>query len=239
MLEYIWIILIIAFASLIKGMTGFGFSLISLPPLTLWFSAKEIIPVLIICNLIASGLIVIQKKERNLVSRNFKILIVYGGVFTGIGTVFLKYIQEELLITVLSIFFILTSLISLLGVTFRYKPGSLSYKIAGAIVGLLTGITSISGPPLAIFLHYTDVDNQEFREIFSWFNIITPIISIVLLGSFGLMNLQTLKMTTLFLPILFLGSFFGKKLNHAVPGSIFKNMILIITLMSGIWLLVK
>ena len=53
----IWIILIIIISSLIKGITGFGFALLSFPLLLTWYSPKEIIPVLMICNLIASVLI--------------------------------------------------------------------------------------------------------------------------------------------------------------------------------------
>ena len=53
----IWVILIITFSSLIKGITGFGFALVSFPLLLMWYEPKEIIPVLMICNLIASVLI--------------------------------------------------------------------------------------------------------------------------------------------------------------------------------------
>lgn len=54
-MEIFWIIIIVLAASLVKGITGFGFALVSLPLLLIWYSPREIIPVLILCNLIASG----------------------------------------------------------------------------------------------------------------------------------------------------------------------------------------
>lgn len=47
----IWVILIITFSSLIKGITGFGFALVSFPLLLMWYEPKEIIPRLpLVCN---------------------------------------------------------------------------------------------------------------------------------------------------------------------------------------------
>jgi len=59
----IWIVLIITLSSLIKGITGFGFALVSFPLLLMWYTPKEIIPILMICNLIASVMIVLTKKR--------------------------------------------------------------------------------------------------------------------------------------------------------------------------------
>ena len=81
----IWVILIIVLSSFIKGVTGFGFSLLSFPLLLIWYAPKEIIPVLMICNLIASVMIVMQKKEYKLLDTQSYYLIATGGLFTIVG----------------------------------------------------------------------------------------------------------------------------------------------------------
>jgi hypothetical protein len=115
----------------------------------------------------------------------------------------------------------------------------MSYKIAGAFLGFLTGSISISGPPLALFLHSAKVNNQEFREIFSWFSIVTSIIALLGYGFSGLITLHILKMSALFLPILFAGSFIGKRINDHVSFPVFEKFILLITLGSSVFLLMK
>lgn len=238
-MEYFWIILIVAVASLIKGITGFGFALVSLPLLMIWYSPKELIPVLILCNLFASVIIVLQKKKRKLVNKQFQSLIFFGALFTVVGVVTLKYISENILITIMSIFFILLSIFSLLDIKYSLKLTNLSYKIAGVFLGFLTGSISISGPPLALFLNSANVDNQEFREIFSWFSIVTAIIALLGYSLLGFFTFKTLKMSALFVPILFLGSFLGKKLNYSISPILFKKISILITLFSSVFLLFK
>ncbi|BAX81707.1 sulfite exporter TauE/SafE family protein [Labilibaculum antarcticum] len=239
MMLYFWIILIVSVASLIKGITGFGFALVALPPLLIWYSPKEIIPVLILCNLFASLVIVLQKKDRKLVNKKFQSLIFFGAIFTLVGVLTLKYISENILITIMSIFFILLSILSLLGIRYTIKLSDWSYRIAGMFLGFLTGSISISGPPLALFLHSANVDKEEFREIFSWFSIVTAFIALVGYGVLGLLTVATFKMGFLFLPILYLGSFIGKRLNHCISPFLFKNISVFITLLSSLFLLLK
>ncbi|TKG95590.1 sulfite exporter TauE/SafE family protein [Puteibacter caeruleilacunae] len=213
-MEHYWIYIIVAIASLIKGFTGFGFALITLPLLINWYSPKELIPVLILCNLFSSVIIVLQKKERKLVDKQFRTLIIYGAAYTLTGVALFKSISEDLMITILGILFIILSSISLLGIKYNARLTPLTFKIAGAFLGFLTGSVSISGPPLALFLNAAKVDNQQFREIFSWFNITTATIAIISYITLDLLTLETLKITGLFLPILYIGSFLGKRLNH-------------------------
>lgn len=63
-------------SSLIKGVTGFGFALLSLPILLMWYEPVEIIPVLMVCNLVASLFIVLQKKKNKLIDKPSKLLLV-------------------------------------------------------------------------------------------------------------------------------------------------------------------
>jgi uncharacterized protein len=238
-MDYLWIILVVVAASLIKGITGFGFALISLPLLIRWYSPKELIPVLVMCNLFASTIIVMQKKERKLIGDKFRNLIIYGGIFTILGVAILNKISDNILIKILGIFFILMSLLSLLNVKYQIKGTTLAFKIAGSILGFLTGSISISGPPLALFLHSANVDNQEFREIFAWFSIVTAIVAIVGYAFYGMISMQTIKMTFLFLPILFAGSYVGKRLNQKMSLTFFKKITVFITLILSIFLLFK
>lgn len=238
-MELFWIILIVLIASLIKGITGFGFALVSLPPLLIWYSPIELIPVLILCNLIASIIIVLQRKDQKLINKQFRTLIAYGAVFTITGVLVLNYFSEGLIIRIMSAFFMLLSVLSLIGIKYSIKQTSFAYKLAGAVLGFLTGSISISGPPLALFLYATKVSNQQFREVFAWFSIVTSIIALTGYAFTEILTFQTFKIAGLFLPILFIGSFIGKRINRFLPIKVFEKSILLITLGASIFLLVK
>ncbi|WP_430810029.1 MULTISPECIES: sulfite exporter TauE/SafE family protein [unclassified Carboxylicivirga] len=238
-MEYIWIGLIVLGASLVKGITGFGFALISLPPLMFWYSPKELVPVLICSNLFASLVIVLQKKERRLVENGYRSLIVSGGLFTIVGALALKNLSENFLIDLMCIFFIVLSLLTLVGVKYTFPDGRRSKVMAGGLIGMLAGAISISGPPLALFLHSAKVDNQQFREIFAWFSIVTSAVALASYGFMGLLSLQTLSLTAAFIPILYLGTFVGKRFNQYLSQDAFKRISVVITLLSSLMLLVQ
>lgn len=238
-MELTYIILVIACASLLKGITGFGFTLVALPPLMLWYSPKEIIPVIILCNLFSSSIIVLQKKEKKLVDKSFRTLIFFAAFFTVIGVITLNYLPEHILIIVMCVFFILLSFCFFFGLNISLKTNKFSFRLAGAFTGFLTGSISISGPPLAIFLRSVKVDNQQFREIFSWYDIVTAIIALLSFGMFGMLDFQIFKLTLLFTPILFLGTYFGKRLNNHISSRFFDKLNTSLTLLSSILILLR
>jgi len=236
----IWIFITIVISSLIKGFTGFGFALISLPALLLWYSPKEIIPVLMICNLIASLMIVLQKKETKLIDKQSGALIIAGGAFTFAGVMVLDFVSSNVLVRISGAFFIVLTLLSLKGKSNdNTKLPGYTYPLVGAIIGFITGLISISGPPLALYLNKAKVSNQEFREIFAWFSVITAIIAIFGYYYAGLLNYQTIKTSLLFTPILLLGTVIGKRFNTAMPVSKFQKINMVLTLISSILLVVS
>lgn len=236
----IWVIIIIMFSSLIKGITGFGFALVSLPLLLMWYTPKEIIPVLMICNLIASIMIVLQKKEHKLLDKQSYYLIAAGGIFTIAGVIALSSTDGKWLIRFSGILFIFLTIYSLA----RKKPKNINmrnraYLLAGAFIGFLTGAISVSGPPLALFLNKANISNQKFREIFAAFSIITAVIAILGYYQAGMMTLQTLELTFIFVPLLLMGTILGKKINTIMPIEKFQTINIVLTLIASIILVMQ
>ncbi|WP_439182252.1 sulfite exporter TauE/SafE family protein [Carboxylicivirga taeanensis] len=235
----IWIILIVAVSSLVKGITGFGFALISLPLLIMWYRPTEIIPVLMICNFIASIFIILQKKERKLVNKQERLLIISGGLFTIAGVLLLKFINEQLLVHVTGGAFIIITLLSLKPQrTALKKLSNWTYLAAGAVIGVITGSISVSGPPLALFLNKANIDKMAFREVFAWFSVVTASIAIIGYIPAGLLTMDSLKQVGVFVPILLMGTIAGKRLNRLIPGSNFRLINIVITLLSSLMLII-
>ena len=236
----IWIFLIIIVSSLIKGITGFGFALISFPFLLIWYAPKEIIPVLMICNLIASILIVVQKKEHKLLDKQSYLLIGAGGIFTMGGVIALSSTSGEVLVTMAGILFIALTIYSLI----KRNPAKVKlpdshFISAGAFIGFLTGAVSVSGPPLALFLNRARVNNRKFREIFAAFNVITA--SIALFGYFqaDMITMEIIKTSLMFIPILLAGTITGKKLNSTMSMGSFQTTNIVLTLLASLLMVIR
>lgn len=240
-MEYIAIVSIVLIAAFVKGITGLGFSLITLPLLLLLgFSAKELIPVLMLCNLFASILIVLQKKDYLLIDKKGKNLIIYGALFTILGVIVLNKIPGKGLLIFLSIFFALISIFTFLKKDRKSKTFHIGiYRIAGATAGFITGCISISGPPLAIFLQHTHLNKTQFREIFAWFSITTAVVALIGYYYADMLTWKTLEYSSITIPLLFAGSYTGKRLNNKISKSFFEKMILALCIFSSIALLSK
>ena len=238
-MNFVLIIAIILLASIVKGINGYGFALIAMPLLIIWFEPQQLVPILVISNLIASIFIVMQKKEKNLINKPYKVLIVSGSIFAFLGVIILKWVSGQTLIYLMSAFFILLSICALLGIRFKASLSALSCSVFGAIIGVITGSISISGPPLALFLHSAGVNNQKFREVFAWFSICSSVIAVAGYIIAGMITTEMLMHVLTFVPCLFIGSAIGKRLNHFLPINIFKNISLLITLVASIALLIK
>ncbi len=239
-MEYVAIVIIVLNAAFVKGVTGFGFALVSLPLLMLFgFDAKELIPVLMFCNLFASILIVLQKKEYKLIDRKSRSLIIYGALFTLLGVAVLNRIPSKALVIILAFFFIAMSVFSLLKHRRIHFYNISIYRLAGAVCGFLTGCISVSGPPLALFLHQVNVNNKQFREIFAWFSITTATIALTGYYFSDLLTWKTLELSAISIPLLFIGSYTGKRLNHRLSQPFFEKLILGICIFSSITLLLK
>jgi uncharacterized protein len=236
----IWIILIIIISSLIKGMTGFGFTLLSFPLLLTWYSPKEIIPVLMICNLIASIMIVLQKKEYKMLDKQSYYLISTGGLFTIAGVIALSSTDGKWLLRLSGILFIVLTIYSLS----RRMPKKATmrdsaYLSAGAFIGFLTGAVSVSGPPLSLFLNKADISNSKFREIFASFSVITAIIAVFGYYQTGMITMYTLKSSLIFIPILLTGTIVGKKFNTILSIEKFQTINIVLTLIASIMMIIR
>ena len=192
-----------------------------------------------ICNLIASIFIVLQKKEHKLLDKQSYYLISSGGLFTIAGVIILSSFDGEWIVRLSGILFIILTIFS----SVKKMPSNKTvrnraYISAGAVIGFLTGAISVSGPPLALFLNRANISNRKFREIFAAFSVVTAVIAIFGYFQVGMLTLQTLKTSFIFVPILLTGTIVGKKLNTVMPNEKFQTINILLTLIASIMMII-
>lgn len=226
-------------ASLIKGITGFGFSLIALPILLYSYPIKTVIPVLTIGNLLSSALIILQKRGFKSI-RNLKVrLSIWGAVGTVLGTLILKQISGNTLTLVIAGLFFGLSILYLTGIQIPVRRVQRASIKTGFISGLLAGSISLSGPPLTLFLNAIKVNKAEFRYLFAWFSVVTGFIALIAFALAGIITPDVFSISALVFPILLLGSWFGKRIAFKLSSRTFYWLTIAICILSSSLLFIQ
>jgi uncharacterized protein len=228
---------IIFISGLVKGTTGFGFALFSLPLLVHIIPIKNLIPLITLFNLSSSIQIIIQTRQLKL-NRRILALSLTGVAGVIIGSLVLKFISDIWLKLFVSVMLIVTSILFLTGYRFNIRKIKRGIVIAGFISGFLGGGTSVSGPPLALFLTSLKLDTIHFRFTFAWFSIITASVAMMDYTKIGVVQPNILLIFAVSFPLLLASVMLGKWISHKISQEHFYKGAVLLTLIAGITLLV-
>lgn len=230
--------LVILLSSVIKGITGFGFSLLAIPVLSFIFPMNVLVPALVIFNLVTSILVLLKLKEK---VRAYYLIPMMIASLLGIpfGIYILTYIDANILKLVISFLIILFSLKMLSGVKLAKKNLDKPIVFAGFISGLLTSSISIGGPTLALALDRKGYSKELFRGIFIWFMVVSSLFSTVAFYYKGLLSIETIKYSAFALPLLFIGSSWGVKIASRINAFKFRKLVIYLNVFTGLIMLIS
>jgi len=225
--------LIIFMASLVQGAASFGFSLIALPLLGLFYELKVVVPTLVVFSLFLNLFIFFKLK----IKPNYKEIALLGFfaiICIPIGVQMLIFIDEHLLKTFVSILLILISTLMFTGAKFNFKNKTISYIIAGVLSGVLNGAVSLSGPPIVVLLANDDKNKNEFRSSLTFLFITLNIVTIAIYYSKGIFNNPEFTKLFFLLPIMIIGSYLGIYLGNKINDAKFKKVVLVLLFGMGV-----
>ncbi|HUS85920.1 MAG TPA: sulfite exporter TauE/SafE family protein [Bacteroidales bacterium] len=229
---------IILVASTVKGLTGFGLALISMPLLSFFLPLKFLVPLITIFNLITSAIIVWQNPD----TKHFKneiLLSSLGVVGVIAGAMLLPVLSDVFLKKILSVVLVALAIAFLSGYRFKIRNIIRARILAGLTSGFLGGLFSIGGPTMVLFLTSLELDKTRFRVTFSLYSLLTT--SVAFIGYFfnGLVTLRVITFALILLPALLAGTWLGGKLVEKLPVVTFRKVCIWITLLSGIMIFVS
>jgi len=230
--------MVVLLAALIKGSTGFGFSMTALPLLIFQYTVKTVVPIIAIWSLTTSLIIILQKKEFKVDQENCGVIF-WGALGTITGTLILSNFEEKALTLIVAVIFACLTTLSLAGFQFKIKNKRTATIQTGLLSGILAGSIFISGPPITLFLNALGIRKEEFREIFARFDIVTSIVALIGFSFAGYLNSQTFLFALIFVPVIYSGTYLGKKINHLIPQKIFRTVNLALSLISCLLLVFK
>jgi uncharacterized protein len=203
----LWLAAVAFVAAVTNGAVGYGFSSIVTPIGILWYSNKVLNPALVIVEVAVNVTLLVR--ERRYIAGTWSrarpiILTLYPGVLLGsLGLAYLAINDVKLIV-----YAVLLPLVALqlMGVTRPFKNERRGGMAVGPGIGFLYALTTISGPPLAIFLRNQGLSKSEFRCTIAQIRVAESSLTLatyVAFSTFLNANLVTLPALSL-LPYLFI-----------------------------------
>ena len=209
-LEIYFIVFTVFIASIIRGFNGFGFSATCISGFSFILPAIEIVPIILILEVIIS--IFMVPYILNKIDWNFVLKLILGIIIgSPIGVYLLKYLPPDvthLSVCVLIIFF-----------SFLLMQGYLNKKInnnygkffTGIVSGILNGLTTLGGMPVALFLLVTSIQPAIIRGSLAALFFLTDTYAFALSFFAGIVDMTTIYRTLPLIIILPIGVYMGDK----------------------------
>ncbi|WP_051305363.1 sulfite exporter TauE/SafE family protein [Desulfogranum mediterraneum] len=225
---YGYAMVVIFIASLVRGYSGFGFAMISTLTLALVFPPAQVVPVILILDVVASFWLI--SKVWQSVDWKSLALIISGAILTlPLGSLALTLTP----IRPMRIFLSLTILLLCLGLLANRRPCRETPRpltlVVGMVSGFLTGVAAIGGPPVILFYFSSGRAVSVSRASMIVFFFLVDSLAVLSSLWYGLLNQQTLSLSLgLFIP-LGLGIWSGNYLfNRLTNEASFRRQVLIL-----------
>ena len=220
-------------AGTVQGATGFGFVILAAPILMVYRTPTLLGPVMVMLSLVL-GFVLVMHSYRSMRLRRVWPLMLTGVAFTPLGALALVQLNEGVLKLLMGVVVGSSAIAMLLGwqrPVSRERAASLP---VGALSGLLTGSTGLSGAPVVLFFTNQGVDPREFRADIVLY---LQVVGLLALPSFligGVLTGDALTLTAQLLPASLAGVFTGIWLSHRVSVALFRRLALFVVVIAGV-----
>jgi uncharacterized protein len=160
----LWLAIVAFGAAVTNGAVGYGFSSIVTPIAIFWYSNKVLNPALVLVE-VAVNLALLFRERRHIRSTWPRARPVVSTLFPGIllgtlGLTFIAVVDVKLLVYVTLLPLVA---LQLLGFSRPIANEARGGRAIGSGIGFLYSLTTISGPPLALFLRNQGLSKSQFR----------------------------------------------------------------------------
>jgi uncharacterized membrane protein YfcA len=221
-------VLLVAFgAGILRGYTGFGFALASVPALTLILDPADMVPAITVITLIGGLQLVIQVwRQADWPS----VWLLLAGAVVGLpfGVIMLRDLPPDLMRAFIGLVVLIAVLLLWRGFTFSDAPSKAMRLVLGALSGLLNGSTSMGGPPVIIFFLASPAGTVVGRASLLVYFFLLSWITLGTAAWGGLLTIRVLSVTVLMLPAMVAGNWMGAHLFNKSSAGTYRRVALIV-----------
>ncbi|MFH1651203.1 MAG: sulfite exporter TauE/SafE family protein [Chloroflexota bacterium] len=151
---------VVLVASFIRGISGFGFALITAPILLLLMSPKEMVATNLLLGFIGQ-IWIVYRTYRYVDWRRILPMMLASLLGIPLGTFIINTVPQDTLKIAISIVIFAFAVPLALGYRRSFGRERVSAGIAGFLSGVLITSTSLGGPPIVLFLHNQDWPKEK------------------------------------------------------------------------------
>ena len=232
-IDSIWLAVLAFGAAVLNGAVGYGFSSTVTPLALLWYSNKVLNPALVIVE-VCVNVALLTRERRHISATWSRARPIVTTLLPGIilGTIGLAYLAVNDVKVIVYVALLPLIAAQLWGVYRPFRNERRTGAAVGPGIGFLYALTTISGPPLALFLRNQGMSKNEFRCTIAQIRVAESSLTLgtylAFDGLFGtnLVSLPALSLLPyLFIPVL-IGVPLGTLLLGAVSPEFFRRFIM-------------
>ncbi len=229
---------VILIASFVRGFSGFGFSASSISLLTFILPPVEIVPIILLLEVIASFFMIPSIWGK--INWKFVIYLLFGVIFgTPIGVKLLSILEPKLMHIVISLTVIFFAIMLLKGFKNKKLNQNFSKFFVGVVAGAANGFGTLAGLPIALYFLIIAIEPAVIRASIAALFFFTDSYALILTYFSGLLELSFLYRTFPLIFIVPVGVFMGTRFFKGSTKESYKKYILYFLIVISIFGLIK
>ncbi len=225
--ELAYAITCIFLAAIVRGFSGFGFSLLSITSLSLILPPAQVVPSIFMLE-VAASIRLLPEVWKDIHWRSLAPLLLGCLVATPFGVWLLANIPAPPMQIALGIFVFTANTLLWFGFALKSMPGPIATTAVGAASGFANGAFGIGGPPVILFYFASPAGNIAGRASLIAFFLATDIIGLSFQSREGLVTWNAAQRALIFLAPLLIGIWIGTRGFKTANPEIFRKIVLII-----------
>jgi uncharacterized membrane protein YfcA len=220
-------------AAVVRGYSGFGFSLLAITALSLMLPPAAVIPPVFIMEVVASlGLLPQIWKEIHWRALSLLWLGCLAG--TPLGVWFLASLPAPPMKIALGVAVLTVTALLATGYVRKTLPSMVETVATGAAAGVLNGALGIAAPPVVVFFFGSPAGAAMSRASLIAFFIGTDSMGLAFLGREGLLAREDILRALLFVPALLAGQWLGARSFRSTDPAMFRTWVLRLLMVLGL-----
>lgn len=219
--------LFVFLAAIVRGYSGFGFSLLVITSLSLLMPPQTFIPAVFMLE-IAASLHMLPGIWKDIHWRSLAPLIVGCLIGTPLGVWLLANVPAPPMQIALALFVLIVTFLMWRGFALKTMPGTGVSGGVGIASGLFNGAFGIGGPPVILFYFASPAGNIAGRASLIAFFLMTDLIGLAFMSREALIGWNSLTLALIFLPALLLGIWVGARSFKSTDPQVFRKWVLVL-----------
>jgi hypothetical protein len=225
-------------AGYVRGYGGFGFSMITVAALSLFFAPVQVVPVVLLLE-VAASLFLLPGVWRQVNWPVLSMLLIGVAAGTPVGVWMLGNISPApMKMAVAAIIFMLALLLRQ-GYVVKRRLKRLDEVAAGLAAGVFNGAAAIGGPPAILFFFSSPIGAAVSRASLIAFFLATDILAAVICTAVGLMTAGHVRQALILALPMAVGLFLGKQAFIRTPERVFRRRVLLCLMLLSLLTLVR